>query len=86
MAGSNYVLTTTDNPWNPFTDFDRWNAFDEQQGYYTLSLLARVTRTSDELSELDQDQAITQAIDEIVLENVSGMHTTVTEPVGILTE
>lgn len=77
---TNYMLSTVDNPYNPFTEFDQWNAYDEQVGHYTLSLLARITRTSDELSELDQDQAIDFAIEEIVEENVSGVHIKVPEP------
>jgi len=68
------LLTTTDNPYNPFTEFDQWSACDEQLGHYTLSLLGRVCITSDELSELDQSRAIDHAMDEIVAENVSGMH------------
>jgi hypothetical protein len=81
-----YLLTTEDNPYNPFTEFDKWNAFDTSQGYNTLALLARVTSTSDELSELDNDQAITFAIDEIVNENVSGIHTIVFEPANATVE
>jgi hypothetical protein len=47
-------------------------------GYHTSGLLARVAISSDELSDLDQDQAIQLAIDEMVNENVSGMHRKVT--------
>lgn len=68
------LLSTTDNPYNPFTEFDQWFAYDEQVGHHTLSLLGRVCITSDELSELDQSRAIDHAIDEIVSENASGMH------------
>lgn len=79
-GSSTYLLTTEDNPFSPFTEFDKWLAFDEAAGHYTLALLARVTSTSDELSELDNDQAITFAIDEIVEENVSGIHLKAFEP------
>jgi hypothetical protein len=44
------MLTTIDNPFNPFTQFDEWNAFDTQQGYYTCAYLARIAKVSDELS------------------------------------
>jgi hypothetical protein len=69
-----YMLTTVDNPFNPFTDFDSWLAYDNRLGYNTPSLLARIAITSDDLSDADQSLAIQQAIDEIVTENVSGMH------------
>lgn len=69
-----HMLTTVDNPFNPFTQFDDWYAYDTAHGYHTIAFLARIVRTSDELSEADQSLAIEQAIDEIVKENVSGMH------------
>lgn len=74
------MLTTVDNPYNPFTQFDEWRVFDESHGYHTLSLLARIVVTSDELSEADQSLAIELAIDEIVRENVSGVHRKVAAP------
>ena len=67
------MLTTTDNPYDPFDDYDNWYDYDSGKGYNTPGLLARITVTSDELSEPDQYLAIDQAIDEIVLENVSGI-------------
>ena len=69
-----YMLTTADNPFNPFTHFDDWNVFDQAAGHHTSSLLARVVKTSDELSELEQCLAIKYAIDEIVKENVTGLY------------
>jgi hypothetical protein len=68
-----YMLTTVDNPFDPFTRFDEWLAYDTLMGYYTPSFLARVAYTSDELSEPDQELALQNAIDYIVQENVSGM-------------
>jgi hypothetical protein len=68
-----YMLTTVDNPFDPFTQFEEWFAWDRQAGYNTPSLLARITKLSDDLSEPDQALAIANAIDEIVYENVSGM-------------
>jgi hypothetical protein len=68
-----YMLTTVDNPFNPFTRFDEWLAYDIGKGYNTTSFLDRIARVSNDLSEADQALAIQQAIDEIVDENVSGM-------------
>lgn len=69
-----YMLTTVDNPFNPFTQFDEWLSFDTRAGYHTNSFLARIVKTSDDLSEADQSLAIQQAIDEIVQENVLGLY------------
>ena len=69
-----HMLTTVDNPYDPFTQFDEWYAFDVAAGYNTSAFLARIVKTSTELSEADQSLAIEEAIDEIVRENVSGVH------------
>lgn len=69
-----HMLTTVDNPFDPFTEWQAWYTFDEAHGYHTTALLARVVKSSDELSEADQSQAIEDAIDEIVDLNVSGVH------------
>lgn len=69
-----YMLTTYDNPFDPFTQWDEWFAFDMHAGYHTPGLLDRVTLGSSEISLGDQHLAIHAAMDEIVRENVSGMH------------
>ena len=68
------MLTTTDNPHNPFTAYDEWYAFDRAAGYHTPSFLARIVVSSDDLSEADQSLAIETAIDEIIQENVLGIY------------
>ena len=75
-----HMLTTIDNPFNPVTHWDEWFAEDARLGYHTPGLLARMTITSDELSELDQDIAREDAIDEIIRENVLGVLTKVKVP------
>lgn len=72
------MLTTIDNPYNPFFEFEKWKNFDESNGYYSCSLLARVIKSSNELSEEDESLAINEAIDEIVKENLSGVHKKIT--------
>ena len=73
------MLTTIDNPFNPFTQFDDWNKFDEQHGYYTNGYLARIAHTSDELSDADYTAEIERAIDEICEYNVLGIYRKVYE-------
>lgn len=67
-------LTTTDNPFNPETQFDEWKAFDDFNNYKTCEYLARISRSSDDLSPLDQAIAVEEAIDEIVEMNVLGIY------------
>lgn len=73
------MLTTIDNPFDPFTQYKEWFAYDLAAGYDTTSYLARIVRSSDELSDADQDLAIEQAIDEIVDLNILGIYKKVTK-------
>jgi hypothetical protein len=78
--GGEYMLTTVDNPWNPYTNYQEWYQYDQAQGYDSTGLLARVANVSLDLSEADVDAAIEEAIDEICKINVSGIHKKVFKP------
>jgi hypothetical protein len=78
MIMAESMLTTVDNPYNPFTQFDEWYAFDTTNGYHSSAFLARIVKSSEELSEADQSMAIEEAIDEIVRENVLGLYRKIT--------
>jgi len=69
-----HMLTTVDNPFDPFTEFSQWLAYDTQLGYNTPGLLAAVATTSDELSDLDLALALDEAMDQVVSENIFGVH------------
>jgi hypothetical protein len=75
------MLTTVDNPHDPFIDFGAWYAYDVSSGYHTAQFLARIVKDSDQLSEADQDIAILNAINEIVQENVLGIYRKVVKEV-----
>jgi hypothetical protein len=68
------AITTSDNPFDPFTQYDEWFAWDCEAGYGTCAYLARITRSSDELSIADQDLALEYAIDEIIKEDVLDLY------------
>lgn len=63
----NIMLTTVDNPWDPFTQFRKWYAYDMQMGYDTCGRIARLASASNGLSEeeyLDcRDAAFKQILD-----------------------
>ena len=59
-------LTTIDNPFDPFTQFDEWFLFDTEKGYNSCSKLDRIVNLTDEMSDVEVDEEIERAIDEIV--------------------
>ena len=71
---SKVMLTTTDNPYDPFTQFRDWYDFDTSLGYHTCAYLARVAKSTDDLSDEDENKDIEIAIDEIVELNVLGIY------------
>lgn len=71
------MLSTIDNPYNPFDNFEQWYMFDElkarQENRPTCcGYLARVDYSSDEVSEAEQIQTMNDIIDEILTLNLSG--------------
>ena len=66
------MLTTEDNPFDPFTEFEDWNLFDTRNGYNTLAYIARVAVTSPNISVPNQHYAVKLAIDEILEYNLTG--------------
>lgn len=72
MSKREVMLTTEDNPYDPFDDFDNWYRFDIQKGYDSCGYLARVAHTSDAFPPSDNDAIIEAAMDEIVELNLTG--------------
>lgn len=66
------ALTTEDNPYDPFDEFEEWFNFDVTQGYHTCAYLARVATTSTDLTEADQLEATNETIEEILKLNLTG--------------
>lgn len=71
---ANIMLSTIDNPFNPFTDWDSWKGYDEAKKYFTCEYLARIATTADDLTDEEYDKALDQAIDEIVNFNINGLY------------
>lgn len=73
------MLTTIDNPYDPFDNFKAWFMFDVQKGYNCCSYLARIAKTSDEMTELENDEEIERAIDEIIEHDFMNVYIKVTK-------
>ena len=79
---SKCMLTTFDNPYNPFDEFTSWFMFDEEKGYHSCSYLGRIARTSDQLSDEENDLEVERAIDEIVKYDFRNINKKVTRDAG----
>ena len=72
------MLTTFDNPFDPFEQFDQWHLFDVEKGYNTSAYLGRVVRLSDEATQKEENEEIERAIDEIIKYDVLNIYKKVT--------
>ena len=63
---NNCMLTTVDNPFDPFDDFTSWFLFDIEKGYDSCGKVMRIAKLSDDLTEKEEDVEIERAIDEII--------------------
>ena len=67
-----YMLTTTNNPWNPYTQFDEWWQFDLNFGHNCLAQITRIIQIPDNLSEEEESFLLDEASREVAKENVFG--------------
>jgi hypothetical protein len=59
-------ITTIDNPYDPQQEFSQWYLFDVNKGYNTCDYLGRIAKTSDQLSDEENEKETERAIDEII--------------------
>ena len=69
-----FRLTTFDNPFDPFEEFEEWFRFDIEKGYNTCSVLGRIANIGDDFTEKETDEAINKAIDQIILNDFMNIY------------
>ena len=74
-----YMLTTLDNPYNPFVDFSSWYMFDCEQEHNTSSRLARIANIDSEMTQKERDEEIDRAMNFIVAYDLEGIFVKATE-------
>lgn len=60
------AITTVDNPFDPFDEFDSWFRFDTDHGYNSCGILARFLYTSDQFTDEENAYETERAIDQII--------------------
>lgn len=73
------MLTTFDNPFDPFEQFTDWFMFDVEKGYNTCSYLARIAKLTDDMSDQEVNDEIERAIDEIIKYDFMNIYKKVTK-------
>ena len=76
---NNCMLTTIDNPFDPFEQCTSWFLFDVEKGYNSCSRLARIAHFTDEMTQKEQDEENERAIDEIIEYDVMNIYKKVTK-------
>ena len=66
MNNQEVMITTIDNPFDPFEQIEAWRMFDIEKQHFTCERLARITRLSPEMSSSEIEKEIERAIDEII--------------------
>ena len=72
------MLTTFDNPFDPFDQFTSWLLFDKEKGHNTCEYLARIVNLSDDMSQEEIDIETERAIDSIIKYDVTNTFKKVT--------
>ena len=76
---SECMLTTIDNPFDPFEQFTSWLMFDKEKGYDSCERVARIAKFSDDMTEKEIDEENERAIDEIIKYDVMNVYKKVTK-------
>ena len=61
-----YMLTTLDNPFDPFNNFADWFKFDLEKGHNTSSRIARIADLNSEMTQKEVDEEMERAMNLIV--------------------
>lgn len=63
------MLTTKDNPYDPFTQFNDWYNFDCEKGYFSYNYLDRIVDVNNKMSPFEKEIAYDNGMKEIVKMN-----------------
>ena len=66
------MLTTEDNPFNPWTDYERWRRWDIDHGCNIESYIASLMPMLNDASAEDYEHAWSVAVTSILEENIFG--------------
>lgn len=68
------MLSTKDNPFDPFKDFLNWYNFDSDKGYNSCGILDRISGETENLSPNEEAFVIESAIDSFIESDPTKMY------------
>ena len=71
------MVTTNDNPYDPFEQYDSWLQFDKVKGYDSSERVARIAVITDDMTEHEVDVEWERAIDEVIKYDFMNVYTKV---------
>lgn len=69
-----YMITTVDNPYNPFEDFENWFIWDHVSGYNSCEKIARFISDSRNMTSEEELLDNERAIDTVVLNDFTNLY------------
>lgn len=76
-----FMISTSDNPFNPFTQHDDWYRYDVATGYNTMGYLNRLVPYSPSLDETGElDSLLEDAMEDMLRLNIYGNYIKVNNP------
>lgn len=60
------AITTVDNPFDPFDQFNDWLMFDKEKGYHSCERVVRLAKFTDDMSEPEINEEFERAIDRLI--------------------
>lgn len=74
-------LTTHDNPFDPYEQFDSWYLFDMEKGYDCCGKLNRLSNFEDDMTQIEIHKEIENAIDKLIAIDFTNTYKKVTRNV-----
>jgi len=57
------LVTTIDNPFDPFVQWNEWLAYDQHKQYYTCEFIAKLAQVSPDDDETEKENKLQTAIE-----------------------
>lgn len=74
-----FMLTTIDNPFNPFVDYASWLSFDKENHYDSAERVMRIAELEEGMTEVEEQKEIERAINEVIKHDFLHIYTSVSQ-------